>query len=183
MNGVKARKFPGRNDTFFFRQEEQRYLSDRVNHSGITIIKGAPRSGKSWLIGQVLRQLNNKDWPQPLIGFCRCSAQDSDNLGRVIDDLAISWREHAELLDQAQEIFTQNKGRWLQVVANVVSCVITAGEPFGPASALIANTLKKLPDLEPASYAPRLKYEHAQELLQALMEIARAERVILVLDQ
>ena len=179
---MQPRKFPGRDEAFFFRKAEQRYLSDRVRHSGITVIKGGPRSGKSWLIGATLRQLD-REWPQPLIGFCRCSAQDSDNLGRVIDDLAIDWRKRATLLDQAKEIFNQNRSSWPEVIADAVSRVIKSSEPFGPASSLVANTLKRLPGLEPSSQAPRLKYEYGQELIKALTEIAQSTQVILVLDQ
>jgi len=182
MSRAKPRNFPGRDDAFFFRTEEQRYLANRVRHPGITIIKGGPRSGKSWLLGRALRQLD-RQWPQPLIGFCRCSAQDSDTLGRVIDDLAMSWRERANLLDQAREIFNQNRNRWPQLISEAVSHLITSADPFGPVSSLVANTLKGLPSLEPGAHVPRLKYEQGQDLIKVLAEIAEAKQVILVLDQ
>ena len=177
-----SKKYPGRDEAFFFRKEEQQYLLNRLNYPGITVIKGRPRSGKTWLVGQVLRHLD-KASPQPLIGFCRCSAQDSDNLMRVIDDLYIRWRERTNLLEQAKEIVKKNFDKWPQLITRVVGSCIDSAQPFGPASSLVAKALKRLPGLEPRSHAPRLKDEQGQQLIQVLVEIAQANRVILSLDQ
>lgn len=156
--------------------------------SGITVIKGEPRSGKSWLVGTVLGQLLNTDWPKPLAGFCRCSKQDSDNFARVIDDLADSWRSHATWFERATKRIKWDKGQWSQPIINALSSFISVTQPIGPASSLVASTFTTFsvniaPGLSSAAYAPRLKYEHGQELVKALAEISGATQVILVLDQ
>lgn len=178
-----AEQLPGRDEAFFFRKDEQRSLKDRLNYPGITVVSGRPRTGKSWLVGQVLRHVV-EDSPTMLVGFTRCSAQDSDNLMRVIGDLYTRWREQAGLLDQAKEIFNHSSGKWPQLISNAVGSVVNAASPFGDVSGVVSGALQGLLDLQPGSpQAPRLKYEHGQQLITALAEITQASRIILVLDQ
>ena len=188
MSTVKERLLPGTKEAFFFRKEEQSYLLSRVAYPGITVIKGEPRSGKSWLVGIVLRQLLNKDWPPPLVGFCRCSKQDSDNFARVVDDLAVSWRSHATWFEQAKKMIVWDKLQWSAPIMSALQAFINVAQPIGPASSLVASTFNTstvniASGLTSAAYAPRLKYEHGQELVKALAEISGATQVILVLDQ
>jgi hypothetical protein len=118
-----AAELPGSDKAFFFRKDELSYLQNRMNYPGVTLICGRPRSGKSWLLGKLLRQIQSDS--KILIGFTRCSAQDSDSLMRVVDDLYTRWRERATLLDQAKEFFDNTRGQWPQVISNVVGKIVS----------------------------------------------------------
>lgn len=177
-----AQTFPGQQENFFFRKTELTYVQQRLHCAGITVIRGRPRAGKSWLCGQALRSVAQNS-SNTLIGFTRCTLQDADSLIRVIDDFYLRWFENATLLDQAKDLFEKNQGRWLPMVANAVSGLLEATQPLGPASGIASKALQKLgTGRAPTLQVPRLEYEQAQQFISALATIAQADRVILVLD-
>lgn len=179
-----VQQFPGPEDAFFCRQREQVYLEDRLQSAGLTVVRGRPRDGKSWLIGHVLRGAAG-DGPKTLIGLTRCSRQDNDNFLRACDDLYLRWLTNAPLLDQAKRLFEKYKHRWLPMVADAVGGILAATQAAGPASAVVSTALHKFShdaNLGPSFHVPRLKYDEGREFVNALKTISGANRVILALD-
>ena len=181
---VMVQQFPGAEDAFFCRRREQVYLEDRLQSAGLTVVRGRPRDGKSWLVGHVLRGAAGNG-PKTLIGLARCSRQDNDNFLRACDDLYLRWLTNAPLLDQAKRLFEKYKHQWLPMVADAVGGILTATQAAGPVSAVVSTALHKLShdaNLGPSFQVPRLKYDEGREFVNALKTISGADRIILALD-
>jgi len=162
------------------------FILNRVEHKGLTAVVGRPKMGKTWLLEEVCRQLQAKNY---LTGYHECLGE-SDQLLRVVSNLYIRWLQTAGNLEQARIVFEQNKECLVTKAGVAVGKIFSniselKGIPSGFGK-LVEETFQGLAkadaDLKSGGISIQpLPYEQAHELVSILHRISGSP-LVLVFD-
>jgi len=162
---------------FFGRQSDLDYLSERIQHSGVTVVSARPQMGKSRLLRQLRDQLRalSADEQTHLVGYCESSGQEPDLMLRSLEDLYKNWLADSSYAEQAQMLWQQHKGRVIEHLGNGAAEIFApaskAYDPSGTLGASIKSFLRGLIDanneLKTGGISlKRLAYDQSRDVLE-----------------
>ncbi|MCP4897564.1 MAG: hypothetical protein GY906_11385 [bacterium] len=181
--------FPDHRHELFGRARDIDFLLQRTKHSGLTIITGRPRLGKTWLLVEVSRRLSTD--LGYLVGYHECRAQSPDLLLRTVSDLYTRWLADSSYWDQARRLWSAHGEDLTTHVGKAV------GQLFKPVSKMNAPEPLAIGDLVAGVFnglataqqdllsgglqLKPLDYDQAHELVQIIARIS-SQPIVLVLD-
>ncbi|MFN7976378.1 MAG: hypothetical protein U0166_29270, partial [Acidobacteriota bacterium] len=157
-----------RSDILFGRAQDISYLLSRAERTGLTVISGRARSGKSWTLLEVAHLLS----ASRLVGFARNYGQYPDLLLRAIDDLYQRWLSQASALQQACRLWDTEKGKLLPGLASSLAGIFAgAPGPQQPLATLIKDAIEGAvaasARFSTGAQLPRLDYDLARDFVSA----------------
>jgi len=181
-----------RTTRLFGRDGELDRLLLRTGGTGLTAIVGPPQIGKSWLLMELARRLDQDSGPRWLVGFTRSPRGANDPLLQVVSDLYQRWLTDANAWEQLKTVWEQQKDGLLPAFARFVGKLWEKAGKFVPGvgelgGIAIKESLEGLvgtgEDLRSGRLiVSRLEYTQAQELVASVRNIAGC-RIALVMDQ
>jgi hypothetical protein len=133
----------------FGREQDIAYLMERCGRRGLTAVVGKPQMGKSWLLTEVARRLEeqrSKDGRLSLtgngalVGYFESQGEFADMFPRAVQDLYVRWLEDAGYREQAQVAFEEQRegliGKMGKLVGGLVADVSKA---YGKGAELAAD--------------------------------------------
>ncbi len=85
----------------FGREPDIAHLLKRVKHKGLTAVVGRPKMGKTWLLEETGRRLEQAGF---LVGYHECKSE-SNLILLTVRDLYSRWLHQAGNLAQAQSLW------------------------------------------------------------------------------
>ena len=185
---MKDWEFNDRRAELFGRAPDVAHLLGRCKHSGLTVVSGRPRLGKSWLLEETARRLMEMDF---LVGYAESSAEQPDLLLRAVADAYARWLAQASMGDQARSLYDRHKDSLVDQAGKRVAGLLKAvsergGVGWKVAGELAAKALSGLGDLDTDLKSaglklPSLNYDEARDLTDHLARIS-GKGVVLILD-
>ncbi len=160
----------------FGREPDLDHLLTRCQQTGLTVVAGRPKLGKTWLLQEFGRRATRERY---LVGYHECFGE-SDQTLHVVADTYTRWLSSAGMLDQAHSLWERHKDSLITRAGQAVGALFSKlaacqGAP-APLAELVKMTFHGLAqadrDLKTASLpiAP-LPYDVARELISILARI------------
>jgi hypothetical protein len=185
----------------FGREQDIAYLMERCGRRGLTAVVGKPQMGKSWLLTEVARRLEEqrpKDGRLSLtgngalVGYFESQGEFADMFPSAVQDLYVRWLEDAGYREQAQVAFEEQRegliGKMGKLVGGLVADVSKA---YGKGAEIAGGLVKQMfeglaqadEDLKNGPIKlPELQLDQSRELLRIVCT-ATKRGAVLILDQ
>lgn len=192
-----VQEFPNRGDILFGREPDVAALASFCQLSGLTVVTGRARMGKSWTLTELARRLSIPNTssllsPAHLVGLVESRGEPGDLFLRCVVDLYSRWLAFSTFADQARVLtFLERQdlpGKAGKIVATLANLLSKLGpKPVETAGALVGEWMEGLSrlDLElktGALLTPRLAVEQGQDLLKLLNGLT-GRPLVLIFDQ
>ena len=173
-------------DLIYGRAPDLAHLRQRAENNGLTVVLGRPQQGKTWLLQELARTLD--DSGQVAVGFGRSYGESADLMLRAVQDLYARWLTRAGVWGRVKAA-GDAPASWLAgpvklVLDHLVKAV--AGDNALTESmvrqALDALIMANKEATGAAGFLPTLKYDQARDLVAAVHRLS-GHRVVLVMDQ
>ena len=161
----------------FGREPDILHLLDRVKQKGLTAVVGRPKMGKTWLLEETGRRLEQTGF---LVGYHECKSEPNHIL-LTVRDLYSRWLNLAGNVEQAQSLWERHKGDFVtragQLVGKMFSGFAAAHGVPDAIGKLVDDTFNSLheanKDLQTGGLTIQaLPYDQAFELISILGKIA-----------
>ena len=166
----------------FGRHPDLLHLLNRVTGSGLTVVSGRPRIGKTWLIRTLCDNLASTK--NCLIGYC-ATTSESDVMGQSLSNLYFRWLEDATYREQARSLYERHKGKLTEKVGTFIGGLFSKAVPIvGDAVEKGMLALKSLSEdmrIGGMQFAT-VPYETVHDLVTSLSTIMEGRPILLVLD-
>jgi tetratricopeptide (TPR) repeat protein len=181
-------EFPDRREVLFGRIGDIGQLTDRATGEGLTVLKGRPLNGKTWVLQEVARELVAGG--SHLVGYHEYRGGESSHLLYAVFDLYTRWLADSSMRSQALSLWHRHKSECIPAVGRSVGILFEKLGAFAGAGEGIGSLVSKMfdelsnsaKDLKTAglSLAP-LSYDQAASLVSLVAHVSR-KTPILVMD-
>ncbi len=178
----------------FGRRADLELLLGRVERSGLTVVAGLPKQGKTRLLEELRDTLDDPDYQTAdgrgfLVGWDEAVEETPNTLRRALHELYLRWLSHAPYRQQAKRVWQQQKDRLaagFPDMAENLGGLFSDLDPSGLTKGihrLLSGLAQANRDLkgESEGFDPPLSYDQTRDLLQCLFEISD-KNAVLILD-
>ena len=179
--------FINKSDRLFGRGGDIRKLQDRARVGGLTAVVGRPLSGKSMVLQETARTLEDNGF---LVGYHEYKGGETSHLMYAVADLYAVWLSNASMLAQAKSLWEQSKDGIIPNVARVFGKILGAVATMKGLSKEVGSAIKDAfsgaADLAEdfkagGMQAPPLPYDEAMNHVALIARLSKY-KVALILD-